>query len=137
AVPTLYEAQNSFYTIAFLVSAQAGVAFPVSPALSLGGTLGLDAMLRFPFEFFNPQSNAGQQPALSYFFAEGRFFYPETRLFLRWTMSPSITFIFNLRAFYPLFHAWDGSGQPFLDQAMGAVDIGVGFKLGHEPAPQS
>ena len=130
AVPTLYESAASFYTVGILVSAQAGAAFPVSPAVSLGGALGLDLLFRFPVDPFNSVSASSQQPALDWFFADGRFFYPETRLFLRWTMSPSIVFILNLRAFYPLFHAWDGAGQPFLDQAMGAVDVGVGFRLG-------
>jgi hypothetical protein len=131
AVPTLYESGGSFFTLGALISAQAGVSFPVSSAVSLGGSLGLDVLLRFPLEFFNPlpQSVNGKQPALGYFFGEGRFFYPETRLFMRWSVSPALALIVNLRAFYPLFHAWDGLGQPFLDQFMGAAGIGLAFRL--------
>ena len=131
AVPTLYESAGSFFTLGALVSAQAGVSLPVSAAVSLGGSLGLDFVLRFPLEFFNPlpESVNGKDPALAYLFAEGRFFYPESRIFLRWTMTPTLTFIANLRVLYPLFHAWDGSGQPFLDQLMASAGVGVAFRL--------
>ena len=136
AVPTIEDAAGSFYTLGSLISSQAGVSFPVSKVVSLGGSVGLDFLLRFPLEFFNPlpQSVNGRQPALGYFFGDGRFFYPETRLFVRWALSPAMSLVVNLRAFYPLFHAWDGLGQPFLDQFMGTAGIGLAFRLGAPPA---
>jgi hypothetical protein len=131
SVPTVYESAGSFFTLGVLISAQAGVSFPVSSAVSLGGSLGLDFLLRFPLEFSNPlpESINGKQPALNYFFGAGRFFYPETRLFMRWAMTPAMAFLVNLRLFFPLFHAWDGLGQPFLDQFMGSAGVGIAFTL--------
>jgi hypothetical protein len=137
AVPTLRELAGSFFTLGTLITTQAGVSLPISKAVSLGGSLGLDFLLRFPLEFFNPypESINGKQPAQTYFFAQGRFFYPEARFFVRWTMSASMTLVVNLRAFFPLFHAWDGLSQPFLDQFMGSAGIGMAFRLGAPPAP--
>jgi hypothetical protein len=40
----------------------------------------------------------------------------------------------NVRAFYPLFHLWDGLNAPFLDQFMFSGGIGVAIRLGR-PAP--
>ncbi len=131
AVPAIEDAEASFFTLGALVSAQAGVSFPVSSVVSLGGSLGLDFLLRFPLDPFytDTLSVSGRQPALGYFFAEGRFFYPESRLFMRWAMTPTLTLIANLRVFYPLFHAWDGLGQPFLDQFMASAGVGVAIRL--------
>ncbi len=132
AVPTVIERGTSFFTLGTLVSAHGGVDLPLSAAVSLGVSLGLDVLLRFPLELTNslPESVAGRAPALGYFFGGGRFFYPETRLFLRWKMSDTFTLVMNVRAFYPLFHLWDGLSQPFVDQFMVSGGLGLAFRLG-------
>jgi hypothetical protein len=122
---------SGFFTIGALISLQAGVSFPVSSVISLGGALGLDFFLRFPLEFQN-QVQAEESSALGWFFGNGRFFYPETRLFLRWHISEPVDLLLNLRAFYPVFHLWDGSGQPFWDSLM--VSGGIGFAIRMRPA---
>ena len=66
-------------------------------------------------------------------YGSGRFFYPETRFFLRWHVTEPVDLLVNLRAFYPVFHLWDGSGQPFWDQLMVSFGIGFGIKLGSAP----
>ena len=71
-----------------------------------------------------------QNAALSYFFSMGRFFYPETRFFLRWQISDPVALTFNLRAFYPLFHLWDGLSQSFFEQFMLSGGLGFGIQLG-------
>jgi hypothetical protein len=131
AVPAAAETGTGFFTIATLISLHAGLSFPVSPEISLGGAIGLDFLLRFPFEFQNITSTnvADQGSGLGYFFAQGRFFYPETRAFLRWHISEPIDLIVNLRVFYPLFHAWDGSTQPFYDQMIFSGGLGFAFRL--------
>jgi hypothetical protein len=115
AVITPSENGQGFFTIGTIISLQGGVSFPVSSVLSLGGALGLDFLLRFPFELQNTtdQDKADQSSALSWFYQSGRFFYPETRFFLRWHVSEPVDLLVNLRAFYPIFHLWDGAGQPF------------------------
>lgn len=131
AVPTRIEAASEFFTLGTLISLQAGVSFPLAPVVAIGGALGLDFLLRFPLDFTNtdPTSISGQQPALGYFFSAGRFFYPETRLFVRWHISQPVDLVFNVRAFYPLFHAWDGLGQPFIDQFMMSAGLGFAIRL--------
>jgi hypothetical protein len=134
AMPAPVESAGQFFTLCTLVSLQAGVVFPVSSVISLGGTVGLDFLLRFPLDWWNTDisSTEGRTPALQYFFADGRFFYPETRLFLRWHVSELVDLLFNLRAFYPLFHAWDG--QEFLQEAMLSGGLGFAIRL-KKPGP--
>jgi hypothetical protein len=107
------------------------VSFDVSQAIALGGAIGLDLLFRFPFEFFNslPESVSGRAPATAYFYGMGRFFYPETRLFLRWHIIETVDLVVNVRGFYPMFHLWDGMSQSFFDQFMLSVGLGFGVKL--------
>jgi hypothetical protein len=132
AVPAQIEAAAGFWTLGTLISMHGGVRFALTPKVSLGGSVGLDFLLRFPLEFFNDAQASvdGRGPALNYFFAKGRFFYPETRVSVIWQVSEPIGLIFNLRAFYPVFHLWDGMGQPFIDQFMFSGGIGIAIRLG-------
>ena len=135
AVITQAENGVGFFTIGTIISLQGGVSFPVARVLSLGGALGLDFFLRFPLELQNNSSTvkADESSALSWFYGSGRFFYPETRFFLRWHVSEPVDLLLNLRAFYPIFHLWDGAGQPFWDQLMVSIGIGFGIRLHSAP----
>jgi hypothetical protein len=130
AVITPSESGSGFFTLGALLSAQAGARFPVSSVISLGGAVGLDLFLRFPLEFQN-QVQSDESSALGWFFG-GRFIYPETRLFMRWHISETVDLLLNFRAFYPIFHLWDGSGQPFWDALM--VSGGIGFAIRMRPS---
>ena len=136
AVPAQIEAAAGFWTLGALISMHAGVRYAITPKVSLGGSVGADFLLRFPLELSNnsPSSVEGRGPALNYFFAKGRFFYPETRFSVIWQVSDAISLILNLRAFYPVFHLWDGMGQPFVDQFMFAGGLGIAIRLGPAPA---
>jgi hypothetical protein len=131
AVLTQSESASGFFTVGALLSMQAGASFPVSSVISLGGAVGLDFFLRFPLELQN-QVQSGQDSALGWFYSSGRFLYPETRVFMRWHISDPIDLLLNVRAFYPIFHLWDGSGQPFWDALM--VSGGIGFAIRLRPA---
>jgi len=140
AAPAAMESGTGFFTLGTLISLHGGVSFPVTKEIELGGALGLDLLLRFPMEFQNTTSSdmADQSSAQSWFFADGRFFYPETRLFLRWHIIDPVDLIVNLRVFYPLFHAWDGSSLPFYDQLMATAGLGFGIRLpSAKPAAQA
>jgi hypothetical protein len=132
------QAENGlgFFTIGALLSMQAGISYAVSPVIALGGALGLDFLFRFPFELQNtsPNVQADQGSALGWFYGAGRFFYPETRFFIRWHISDPVDLVVNLRAFYPVFHLWDGSGQPFWDALMVSGGVGFAVRLGPSPA---
>jgi hypothetical protein len=135
AVITQAENGVGFFTIGTLISLQGGVSFPVSSAVSLGGAIGLDFLLRFPLELQNTTDTdkADQSSGLSWFYGSGRFFYPETRFILRWHVIEQGDFLVNLRVFYPVFHLWNGDGQPFWDQLMFSFGIGFGIKLRSAP----
>jgi hypothetical protein len=136
AVPTQIETASGFWTLGTLISVHGGARFPLSSQLSLGGSIGADFLLRFPIELWN-QGASGMGPALNYFFAKGRFFYPETTFSMIWQVSEPIGLILNLRALYPIFHLWDGMGQPFIDQFIFGAGIGVAIRLGPSPKPAS
>jgi hypothetical protein len=134
---TQAENGSGFFTIGALLSFQAGASLTVSPVISVGAALGLDLLLRFPFELQNtaPSVKTAQGDALAWFYG-GRFIYPETRFFLRWHLTEPVDLVFNLRAFYPVFHLWDGSGQPFWDALMVSGGVGFAVQLGKPSAPQ-
>lgn len=135
AVPTRYESGIGFFTVGSLLSLQAGMLYPVSKSLEMGGALGIDFYLRFPLEFQNTAADTGD--GLTYFYTQGRFIYPETRFTTRWHVADGVTLAFTLRALYPLFHLWDGENLPFYDQLMAAFDIGFVIGLGGKPAASS
>ena len=53
AVPTSSEDGYGFFIFGTIISLQGGLSYPVSSAISLGGSLGLDFVIRFPFELQN------------------------------------------------------------------------------------
>ena len=127
---------NAFLALGTLISLHGGLRYAVSPAITLGGSVGVDFLLRFPIEFLSndPNRSADTGSALSYFFGMARFFYPETRLFLKWQLTNPVGLVVSLRAWYPLFHLWDGQNLPFLDQFMFSGGIGIAIRLGPAPA---
>lgn len=66
----------------------------------------------------------------SYFYQEGRFFYPEAGTFFLWQPFASLGLEVRLRAFLPVFHLWDGAGLPFYDQLLVGGSIGLRFRIG-------
>ena len=140
AVPTASEDGLGFFVFGMLIGMQGGISYAVSPAVTLGGTIGLDLLVRFPIELQNTGATviSDEGSAMGYFYGSLRFLYPETRFFLRWHLSDPIELLFNLRAWYPVFHVWDGQGLPFLDQLMVSAGIGVAISLKSPPAlPQA
>jgi hypothetical protein len=127
---------TAFLALGTLISLHGGLRYALSPALTLGGSVGLDFLLRFPIDFLtnSPNSAADAGSALGYFFGMARFFYPETRLFLKWQATSAVGLVVNVRAWYPLFHLWDGQNLPFLDQFMCSAGIGIAIRLGPAPA---
>jgi len=132
AVPAPYESGTGFLTIGSLITLQSGLLYTLSKSIEMGGALGVDFLIRFPFEFQNTNTNSGD--GVTYFYTQGRFIYPETRFLTRWHVADGVTLAFTLRAMYPLFHLWDGEGLPFNDQLMAAFNIGFVISVGSKPA---
>ncbi len=131
-VPAPYESGTSFLTIGSLITLQSGLMYTLSKSIEMGGALGIDFLIRFPFEFQNTAADTGN--GLTYFYTQGRFIYPETRFITRWHVADGVTLAFTLRAMYPLFHLWDGESLPFYDQLLTAFNIGFVISLGGKPA---
>jgi len=131
-------AMNGFFAVAALVSLHAGLRWPVTPVITVGGSLGLDVLARFPAEFLmaDPNTESDTGSALGWFFSAGRFFYPELRAFMKWQATPAVGLVVNLRAWYPLYQFWEGQDFPFPDQFMFAAGIGIAVRLG-KPAPKT
>lgn len=150
AVPTGEETNKGFLVLAALLSLQVGNRWTVydSPEkeedgivtaaatrLELGYALGADFLFRLPIDYNGGTAStadraAGAAAAPSYFYGAGRFFYPETRAFLSWRLSPGFGITGSLRALWPLFHLWDGeSGLEFWDQMQVAGNLGFTFYL--------
>jgi len=136
---TQAESGSGFFTVGVLLSMQAGVSLAVTPVVSIGAAAGLDVLVRFPLELQNTGATvqSDENNALGWFYGAARFLYPETRLFLRWHIVDPLDLVFNVRAFYPVFHLWDGSGQPFWDSLMVSAGIGFGIRLGKPAAAAS
>jgi hypothetical protein len=131
AVPATIEHADGFFTPSFLIGVQAGIRYPLTETLVIGGTAGADILIRFPLELVNDSSEsiADRDPAMEYFYGSLRFLYPETRIFLRWQAVEQLGLVFSVRALYPVFHLWDGENLPFLDQLMLAGSLGFAIKL--------
>jgi hypothetical protein len=131
AVPATIEAGDGFFTACILIGALAGARFPLTEVLEIGGTAGVDILVRFPLELVNTstESVADRDPAVAYFYGGPRFIYPETRVFLRWQVVKQLGLVFSVRALYPVFHLWDGENLPFLDQLIIAGCLGFSIRF--------
>jgi hypothetical protein len=126
-VPGASESPRSFIVLGTLLGVRAGAAFPVSARVSLGASLGLDLLLRFPvdLEVGAAERKDARRASYAYFYGKGRFLYPETRLFCKWRIAEKFGLVFSLGALHPVFHLWDGEGLAYLDQL--ALGAGLGF----------
>lgn len=152
AVPTEYETDKGFLVLAALLSLQIGNRWTVverlerkedgssgiAERLELGYALGFDFLFRVPLDWNNnnpfgsaspAERTAGAASSASYFYGAGRFFYPESRLFASWRLSPEFGMTFSLRALWPLFHAWDAEALDWWDQMQIAGTLGFTIYL--------
>ena len=85
-------------------------------------------MIRVPIPLFaDVQDEFGG--IFGYFYAMARFIYPETEIFTRFTITEDFDLNISIRAYYPLFHLWDGENLSFFDQFMLGGFIGLVYKL--------
>ncbi|MBE3065746.1 MAG: hypothetical protein IMZ69_12115 [Spirochaetes bacterium] len=127
AVPGARESGTSFFVLGTLLGVRAGAAFPVSPRVVLGASIGLDLLLRIPIdlEAGAAERTGDRRASYGYFYGMGRFLYPETRLFCKWRIAEKFGLVFSVGALHPVFHLWDGEGLAYLDQL--ALGAGLGF----------
>lgn len=129
AIPTEIEYRSAVWFLSVLVDPALRYTFHPTKTLAWGFTVAPAFVFRIPVVSWG--SGAQQESTmLGYFYGKGRYFYPEAGAFFLWQLLPSIGLEVRLRSFFPVFHLWDGDGQPFYDQLMGGGSIGLRFRLG-------
>ena len=118
--------QRMFLLLAALTDLRLATEWPVNERFSVGGAAGLGLLLRLPVPL---EASADMGPALGYLYGQARFLLPETALFTRWKVSERLELRTSLRAYWPVFHFWDGEGLPFADQMILSGLIGLRFTL--------
>ncbi len=119
---------RDFMVLGALVDTRIGIDLKISKAFKMGFYAGLALLIRAPIPLFEDiKSNLG--PTLGYFYGKLRFLYPETQITAQMPILENFDIKISLRAYYPLFHLWDGEGLPFMDQFMIGGLIGVVYHM--------
>ena len=119
ALPQEMEAPGDLWnwTLASMIDSKFGIEYPFNDTLTIGSDLGLSFLLRFPI-VSSKKAGADSASVLKYFFSAGRFFYPETSIYLIWNRFKRWSVAFTVTSYYPVFHLWDGENLPFYDQLL-------------------
>lgn len=126
---TPVELENrDFVVFGILADARAGLHVTLGRVVTLGLNGGLVLFLRVPVPLF---ADAGPDfgPTLGYFYGKARALYPETELFVRFPLMEALDLRLAVRAYYPVFHLWDGESLPFWDQFILSGLIGIVYRL--------
>ena len=149
-VPVEEEFADWAWVMGLLVEAKLVLDFRVQQVLSLGAYVSPTVLVRLPARTWGDVDTGA---ITSYQYGNGHFFYPEVGLYLDWALPLHIEsaqavalnedefvdpdssawrpfhLIFDLNAYFPLFHAWDPEGLPSYDQLMLSGTIGLRFFL--------
>ena len=123
--------QRMFLMLAALADLRLATEWPVNERFSVGGAAGLGLLLRLPVPL---EESSDLGPTLGYLYGRARFLLPETALFTRWKVNERLELRTSLRAYWPVFHFWDGEQLPFADQMILSGLIGLRFTLPASPA---
>ncbi len=128
-VPTEIEYANSVELVTVMVDLAARYEIPINKTMSWGLIAAPVFLLRIPTQAWGTGvDNIGT--ITGYFYNAGRFFYPELGSFLYVQILPRIGLELRVRSFFPIFHLWDGEGDPFYDQMMVDATLGFCFAVG-------
>lgn len=128
-VPTEIEYANSVELLTVMIDLAARYEFPINKTMSWGLIASPAFLVRIPTRSWGTGSdNIGT--ITGYFYKAARFFYPELGAFLFFQVLPRVGLEIRVRSFFPIFHLWDGEGDPFYDQMMVDGTIGLRFALG-------
>lgn len=127
AVPTQIETGPAVGQIAgtfgFVVSIPIEARFAVARGLSLHAGIGPAALLRAPIF---PIEGSDTDELVEYFYADGRYFYPELRAGGDYEVSERVGIRFELRGFAPFGRIYAGdNGLPWWDQVMTSGQVGM------------
>ena len=65
----------------------------------------------------------------SYLYGQGRFVYPSAGILFSWgpATTEGIEIALRTKAYFPIFHFWDGEESDFIDQFMIKISVGLRF----------
>lgn len=100
----------------------------LSPRISLGGRFSPSFLFRIPLYGYD-QGEETRDEMVSYFYGQGRFFYPSLGPELRWRYSEKVACRIYAQLLWPLHNAWDGEAVPVWDQMIITGGIGLLVRL--------
>jgi len=134
-LPTEIEFADSVWYLSMFLNIHAGWNFPFQENLSAGFTLFPSFLFRMPVRSWGTYNDDPElkKPLTSYFYQQGRLFYPGISGYFHWKMFESLGLSVRTAALFPVFHFWDGElrvdGErvPFYDQMMVSLSFGVRY----------
>ena len=127
ALPAELE-QRDFWVQGILASLRLGPEFMLGEKVSLGLKGGVSLLLRVPVPLFDDATGDWGDLAM-YFYQKLRFIYPEAGLSATLPLQERLSLRLSVRAYFPLFHLWDGEDTPFTDQLLAGLLLGFLIKL--------
>ena len=127
-VPTAQEFGSAFM-LGLLLDAPLVYSFPLGRGFSLGLGLGLCLDVRVAFTLdaaYFPENT----PLMNrYFWDQGRFLTPSTRLRVDYALAERVSFGFSGRVYWPIYNLWTGEGYGFFDQGLYLINLTIVYKL--------
>lgn len=99
---------------------------PLADTTAFGLSLAPAFVFRFPL-LTEADAEFDRSAVINYFYSSGRFFFPRGGVYLSWKATEKVALRFQLDAWLPLYHAWDGGSAPFWDDLL--VCGWVGFSI--------
>jgi hypothetical protein len=127
ALPAELE-NRDFWVQGILASVRLGPEFMLGEKVSLGLQGGISLLLRAPVPLFDDVTGDWGDLTM-YFYRKLRFIYPEAGLSATLPLRERVSLRVSARAWFPLFHLWDGEGMPFTDQLLAGLLLGFVVKL--------
>jgi hypothetical protein len=137
AVPVPVEWADTVWFLSVLVDLELRLDIPLSTRLGLGFDAGAAFLGRVPI----PTPNDGweeQMPGIvSYFYGEARYLYPTFGASFTWKPAELDRLEVSVRskAYFPIFHLWDGENSSFFDQFL--INLSLGLRIYPRPPEHS
>ncbi len=128
AVPAEIATKDRMTVLQLLLNPSLVYLFDVAPKVSLGGRFSPSLLFRIPL-YGHDQGAETRDELVSYFYGQGRFFYPSLGPELRWRYSETVVCRVYVQLHWPLHHLWDGETEPLWDQMMITGGLGLLIRI--------
>ena len=128
AVPAEIATSDRMTVLHLLFNPSLVYLFDLNSRISLGGRFAPSFLFRIPL-YGHDQGEETRDELVSYFYGQGRFFYPSLGPELRWRYSEKVVCRIYIQLLWPLHNAWDGEAVPVWDQMMITGGLGLLVRL--------